>query len=54
MDEILAPVLQITPELNEFCGESFVVLPLELGSFEAYTVATTPSPWQSPAYVDNG
>jgi hypothetical protein len=34
MDEILAPVLQITPELNEFCGECFVVLPLELGSLK--------------------
>jgi hypothetical protein len=54
MDEILAPVLQITPELGELCGESSLipsmVLPLELGSSEALAVATTPS----PASVDNG
>jgi hypothetical protein len=32
MDGILAPVLQITPELHELSEESFVVLPLEQGS----------------------
>jgi hypothetical protein len=34
MDGILAPILQNTPEVHELCGESSVVLPLELGSFE--------------------
>jgi hypothetical protein len=42
MDGILAPMLQITPYPNEFREESFVVLPLEPGSFEVLAVATTP------------
>jgi hypothetical protein len=61
IDGILAPVLQITPELGELCGESPLIpsmaLPLELGSLgssEALAVATAPSQPQSPPYVDNG
>jgi hypothetical protein len=46
IDGILNPVLLISPELHELCGESSVVLPLVLGSFEALAVATTPSPPQ--------
>ena len=40
---ILAPVLQITPELQESGEDSSVVLPTELGSMEALAVASTPS-----------
>jgi hypothetical protein len=46
IDDIIDPVLLITPELHESCGESSVVLPLVLGSSEALVVATTPSPPQ--------
>jgi hypothetical protein len=46
-------VLQITPELSELCRESSVVLALELASFEALAVATTPSPPQSPVSIVN-
>jgi hypothetical protein len=35
MDGILDPVLQITQEFYELCGESSKVLPSELGSYEA-------------------
>jgi hypothetical protein len=47
------------PELRELCGESSVVLPVELRSFEASVVAMTPSPpplrpCQAPAIVDSG
>jgi hypothetical protein len=52
LDEILAPVLQISPELNGLGEDSSVVLPLELGSFEALTVATVPSPPRLLASVD--
>jgi hypothetical protein len=48
----MAPVLQITPELNGLGEDSSVVLPLELGSFEALTVATVPSPPCLLASVD--
>jgi hypothetical protein len=41
MDGILAPMLQIAPELDECAEESSVVLPLELGSSEVLEVATT-------------
>jgi hypothetical protein len=41
MDGILAPMLQITPDPNEFREESFVVLLLEPGSFEVLAMATT-------------
>jgi hypothetical protein len=54
MDGILAPVLQITPELHELCEEYSVVLPLEVGSFEALAVAPAPLPLQSPAYMVSG
>jgi hypothetical protein len=47
----LAPVLQITPELHDLCEEDSVELPLELGSFEASTVAPAPSPPQKPTSV---
>jgi hypothetical protein len=54
-----APVLQIMLELQELCGESSVVLPMELGLCEPLAVATSPSPRPSepcepPAFVDNG
>jgi hypothetical protein len=42
--EILAPVLQITPERLVLRGDSHAVLPLVLFSFESLEVATTPSP----------
>jgi hypothetical protein len=48
---ILAPVLQITPECHKLFEKDSVELPLELGSFEASTVAPTPSPPQKPASV---
>jgi hypothetical protein len=56
---IMAPVLQITPELHELRVESSVMLPMEVGSFEALAVATATSPLQSepcqlPAFADNG
>jgi hypothetical protein len=56
---IMAPVLQITPELHELRVESSVMLPIEVGSFEALAVATATSPLQSepcqlPTYADNG
>jgi hypothetical protein len=40
-DGALAPV-QITPELNELCGESSMIPPLQPGSFEAVVVMTSP------------
>jgi hypothetical protein len=54
--EVASPVLQIMPELQELCGDSLVVPPLEMGSLEALAVTTTPSPpssepCQSLAYV---
>jgi hypothetical protein len=57
--EVATPVLQIMPELQELCGESSVVLPMELGSLEALTVAMSPSPPPSetcrpPALVESG
>jgi hypothetical protein len=57
--EVVAPVLQIMPKLQELCGESSVVMPIELGSSEVLEVAMTPSPppskpYQPPAFVDNG
>jgi hypothetical protein len=45
--EFLAPVLQITGELHELSGDSPVLLPSALCSFENLEVATTPSPPQS-------
>jgi hypothetical protein len=50
MDGILDLVLQITLEFHELCGESFKVLSLKLGSFEALV----PSPPQSSASVVSG
>jgi hypothetical protein len=54
MDGILAPVLQITPELSELCEDYFVELLLELGSSEILVVASAPSPPQKPASVVSG
>jgi hypothetical protein len=51
MDGILAPIVQITPELNELCGESPVLLPLEEGSDGALAMAVVPSQPQSLASV---
>jgi hypothetical protein len=48
---ILAPVLQITPELHDLCEKDSVELPLELGSLEASAVDPTPSPPQKPTSV---
>jgi hypothetical protein len=55
----MAPVLQITPELHELRVDSSVMLPMEVGSFEAFAVATVTSPLQLepcqlPAYADIG
>jgi hypothetical protein len=57
--KVVAPVLQVMPELQELSGESSVVLPVELRSLEASVVAMTPSPpplrpCQAPAIVDSG
>jgi hypothetical protein len=57
--EVVAPVLQVMPELQELCGELSVVLPMELGSLEASAVSMTPSPpplkpCQAPVIVDSG
>jgi hypothetical protein len=55
--EVVAPVLKVMPE--ELCGESSVVLPIELGALEASTVAMMPSPpplkpCQTSVIVDSG
>jgi hypothetical protein len=50
MDEMLNPMLHITPEFHELCEASSDVLPLELGSFEA--LATLPP--QSPTSLVSG
>jgi hypothetical protein len=50
-DGILALVRYVAPELHELSGESFVMVLLELGSFEALAVATVSLPPQSPASV---
>jgi hypothetical protein len=50
MDEMLDPMLHITPEYHELCEASSDVLPLELGSFEA--LATLPP--QSPTSLVSG
>jgi hypothetical protein len=57
--EFLAPVLQITPELQELCGDSSVVFPSVLCSFGTLEVSTTPSlphskPCQSLVSLDRG
>jgi hypothetical protein len=44
IDGIMAPVIQIMRNLHDLSGESSVVLPLVLGSFQALAVATTLSP----------
>jgi hypothetical protein len=46
---ILAPVLQIIPEVHDLCEEDSVELRLERGLFEASAVTTTTSPLQKPA-----
>jgi hypothetical protein len=57
--EFLAPVLQITPELQELYGDSSVVFPSVLCSFGTLEVSTTPSlphskPCQSLVSLDRG
>jgi hypothetical protein len=57
--EFVAPVLQVMPELQELCGESSVVIPIELGSLEASAMAMMPSPpslkpCQTSAIVNSG
>jgi hypothetical protein len=57
--EVVAPVLQIMPELHELCGESSIVLPMELSALESLAVAMTPSlplseSCQPPAFADCG
>jgi hypothetical protein len=57
--KVVAPVLQVMPELQELCGELSVVLPVELRSLEASVVNMAPSPpplrpCQAPAIVDSG
>jgi hypothetical protein len=56
--KVVAPVLQVMPELQELCGELSVVLPVELRSLEASVVNMAPSPpplrpCQAPAIVDS-
>ncbi|XP_048554207.1 uncharacterized protein LOC125535209 [Triticum urartu] len=41
--EVVAPILQIMPELQELCGESSMVLPMELSALESLVVAMPPS-----------
>jgi hypothetical protein len=41
IDGIMAPVIQIMRNLHDLSGESSMVLPLVLGSFQALAVATT-------------
>jgi hypothetical protein len=50
MDEILDPMLHITPEFHELCEESSMVLPLEVDSFEALVTL----PPQSSASLVSG
>jgi hypothetical protein len=57
--EVVSSVLQVMPELQELCGVSSVILPMELVSLEALEVASMPSPppsepCRSPAIVDSG
>jgi hypothetical protein len=47
--DVVAPVLQFMPELQELCGVSSVIHPMELVSLEALEVATTPSPSPPPS-----
>ena len=52
--EVVAPVLQIMPELQELCEESPMVLPMKLSALESLVVAMPPSlppseSYQSPA-----
>jgi hypothetical protein len=54
MDGILAPVMQITPELSELCEDFSVELPLELGSYEILAVASAPSSPQKPTSMVSG
>jgi hypothetical protein len=41
--EVVAPILQIMPELQELSGEPSIVLSMEMGSLGALEVAMTPS-----------
>jgi hypothetical protein len=57
--EVVAPVVEILPELQDHCGKSYVVLPVELGHLEPLTmdIAPSPSPSEScelPSSVDSG
>ncbi|XBI40363.1 hypothetical protein VPH35_124960 [Triticum aestivum] len=59
ISEIVAPILQIMPELQELCGESSIVLPMELSALESLAVAMTPSlpppeSRQPPAFAYSG
>jgi hypothetical protein len=44
--------VQITPELNELCGNSYVFPPLDSGSFEVVVVASLPP--QLPISMGSG
>jgi hypothetical protein len=47
--DVVAPVLQFMSELQELCGVSSVIHPMELVSLEALEVATMPSPSPPPS-----
>jgi hypothetical protein len=53
--KVVALVLQVMPEFQKLCGESFVNLRMEIGAFEALVVATTtsPPPLLEPCQVTN-
>ena len=44
ISEVVAPVVEILPELQDPCGESPMVLPIELGSVESSVVDMAPAP----------
>lgn len=57
--EVVAPVVQTFPELQDHCGESCMVLPIERGSLESLTEDMAPSPplselCQPPPSMDSG
>jgi hypothetical protein len=57
--EVVSSLSQIMPELQEICGESTVVVTMELGSLDASAMSMMPSPspsepCQPPTFVDSG
>lgn len=52
--EVVAPVLQIMPELQELCGESAMVQPMKPGSLESLASPSPSESCQPLAFVDSG